>query len=318
MKKKKGALFALGGLGVSTGLYRLLKNRRFKGKAVLILGNGRSGTSVLTRALNFMGVDLGSDKFRPKASANPKGYFENLKIENTHKKIIEVFKSRPMPHGYEHKLALSPFKNELKEYVKDQFLDKEVWGWKDPRTNDFLEMWQDILSDLQVEPHYVIIIRNPVDVVNSYSNAWNKDETHSLRLWQIRTLLALKNSFGGKRVIVSYEELFANPLECLRRISKTLNLPWPKNEANLKDELDAFIDPDLQKTNSDTSDEDFINRKDIGYDVKELYLLALEGTRSQKYFESKGFHEKVEEMYQDYVRDYGYKSSKKKKTKQPQ
>lgn len=311
MQKKKGALFALGGLGLLTRLYQL-KNRKFESKAVLVLGNGRSGTSVLTRALNLMGVDLGTDKLRPKTSANPKGYFENLKIQDTHKKIIRVFKSRPMPPGYEHKSELKPFKNELEEYIKDQFLDKKVWGWKDPRTNDFLEMWQDILSDLQVEPHYVIIIRNPVDVVNSYTNAWNKDEIQSLRLWQIRTLLALKNTFGGKRVIVSYEELFGSPLECLRRISETLNLPWPKDEANLKSELDAFIDPSLQRSNSNTSVEDFITRKDVGHDIKKLYLLALEGTRSQKYFDSKNFHEKVEEMYQDYVRDYGCKLKKEK------
>lgn len=287
------------------GLYTALKKRKPKSKAVLILGNGRSGTSVLTRALNFMGVDIGDDKFIKAKAANPKGYFENKRILEIHKKIGSKLKFRPSPKGYENSKKIRPYKEELISYIQEQFLHKPVWAWKDPRTNDYLALWKDILRKLNVEPHHVVIIRNPIDVVASNKNAWDRDEEWALRQWQLRTLFSLRDIFGGKRVIVSYEELFDNSLECLRRISKTLNLPWPQDEDKLKSQLDSFIEPNLQKSNSGTSIDEFVNRQDVNQDVKDLYLLALEGTRSQDYFQSQEFHDRVEKLYQEYLNKYG-------------
>lgn len=305
MPKKRYALYGMGALGGIIGLIKILKRKTLKSKAVIVLGNGRSGTSVLARAINFMGVDLGTDKFVKKKPANPKGYFENKRILQIHKKIGSKLKYRPSPSGYERRLGIRTYKKELKEYIQKEFLDNEVWGWKDPRTNDYLELWQDILKELHVEPHYLIIIRNPADVVASNKRAWDRDEIWSLRQWQLRTLFSLRNTYGGKRVIVSYEELFNNSLECLRRIAQDLKLPWPKNETKLKNKLDVFIDPNLQTSHSNTTLEDFINREDIGQDVKDLYSLALEGTRSQAYFQSQSFHDRVEKLYQAYLHDHG-------------
>jgi hypothetical protein len=252
-----------------------------------------------------MGVDLGTDKFLKPTKANPKGYFENKKIQQTHKKMGGILKYRPSPPGWQHSKKILPFKKELKEYIKQEFLDKKVWGWKDPRTNDYLELWQDILRELHVEPHYLIIVRNPIDVVASGKRAYNRNEEWSMLQWQLRTLLALRNTYGGKRVIVTYEELFSNSLECLRRIARELNLPWTQDEGKLKSELDKFIDPKLQTSNSNSVLKEFINRKDIGQDVKSLYLLCLEGALSQKYLQSKTFHGRVEELYQEYLHNHG-------------
>ncbi|WEG11210.1 sulfotransferase [Pullulanibacillus sp. KACC 23026] len=291
----------------SVGLTKFLnKSEKLpRTKAVLVLGNGRSGTSVLTRALNFMGVDLGDDPFIKAKKANPKGYFENKPILTIHKKIGGKLPFRPSPEGYEKSKKIRPLKNELKEYMKETFLDKPVWGWKDPRTNDYLKLWKDILNELNAEPHHVIIIRNPIDVVASNKRAWDRDETWALRQWQLRTLFSLRDTFGDKRVIISYEELFGNPIEALRRISTTLDLPWPADEVKLKQQLEEFIDPNLQRSNSNANLEDFLLNDQVGQDVKQLYLLALEGTQSQEYFESNSFHERVEKLYDEYLNNYG-------------
>ncbi|WEG12168.1 sulfotransferase [Pullulanibacillus sp. KACC 23026] len=289
-----------------SGLLKLLKlNKQPATKAVLVLGSGRSGTSVLTKGLHFMGVDLGNDKFIKPTKVNPKGYFENEHILNLHKKIGSKLKFRPSPEGYENQRNIKQYRKELEDYVRETFSDKPVWGWKDPRTNDYLALWKAILKDVNAEPHYVIIIRNPIDVVSSNIRAWDRDEMWALRQWQLRTLLSLRDTFGGKRVIVSYEELFDTPLECLRRISNTLDLPWPKDEAHLQEQLDEFIDPNLQRSRSDIDLDAFKERDDLTDDVKELYLLALEGVRSQEYFDSQAYHDRVEALYQRYLKDYG-------------
>lgn len=303
--KRNGSLLGAGALIAAIRLYRTKAKRRKKSKAVLILGNGRSGTSVLTRCLNFMGVDLGKDKFLDPTEVNPKGYFENETILNIHRKIGGKLRFRPSPPGYENFKEIQPYKKQLIKYINEKFSDKPVWAWKDPRTNDYMDLWKDVLKQVNAEPHCVVIIRNPIDVVRSNKKAWDRDETWALRQWQLRTLFSLRESYGEKRVIVSYEELFENSLKCLRRISRTLKLPWPKDEKKLKSQIHAFIDPNLQRSNSGTSIDEFLESDKIGRDSKELYLLALEGTRSQKYFQSKEFHERVEKLYKAYLNDYG-------------
>lgn len=170
-----------------------------KSKAVVVLGSGRSGTSVLARAINIIGVDLGSG-FIKTNHTNPKGFFEDKKIVNTHKKIASRLKKRPFPKDFHNFYEIQPFRDELKNHVKESFSDKDVWGWKDPRNNEFLEMWKDILKELDTEGNYLIIIRNPIDVVASYKRAYNRDETWAKLQWQLRTLLALVEKIGRAHV----------------------------------------------------------------------------------------------------------------------
>lgn len=301
----KKTLIAVGLVTSAVGLLKMInKKKEPKSKAVVVLGSGRSGTSVLARAINIVGVDLGSGFIRTNRT-NPKGFFEDKKIVNTHKKISSRLKVRPFPKGFPYFKEIQPFRDELKEYIQEEFSHKKIWGWKDPRNNEFLEMWKEILKEINTEGNYLIIIRNPVDVIASYKRAYDRDENWARLQWQLRTLLALKQTNKEKRIIVEYDELFNNSLQSMRRVAKTLELPWPKNEANIKNELDEFIDPSLQRSNSGTNVNEFKNRQDVERDVKKLFLLCLEGARSQKYLQSKAFQSRVEKLYQAFLRDHG-------------
>ncbi|WP_404455712.1 sulfotransferase [Virgibacillus necropolis] len=307
--KNKKTLIAVGSIASAAGSFKIAKRKKEtepkpNSKAVVVLGSGRSGTSVLARAINIAGVDLGSG-FIKTNQTNPKGFFENKKIVNTHKKIGEILKKRPFPKGFPYFDDVRPYRNELKDYIQEEFFNKKVWGWKDPRNNEFLEMWKGILKEINVEGNYLIIIRNPVDVIASYKRAYDRDETWAKRQWQLRTLLALRETKKEKRIIVEYDELFNNSLESMRRVSNTLDFEWPQEETKIKNELDEFIDPSLQTSNSGTDIEEFKNRQDVEDDIKELFLLCLEGARSQKYLESKSFQQRVEKLYQAYLRKHG-------------
>lgn len=303
----KKTLIAIGSIASAAGSLKIAKRKKVtepNSKAVVVLGSGRSGTSVLARAINIAGVDLGSG-FIKSNRTNPKGFFENKKIVNTHKEIGAILKSRPFLKGFPYFDGVRSYRNELRDYIQEEFFNKKVWGWKDPRNNEFLEMWKGILKEINVEGNYLIIIRNPVDVIASYKRAYDRDETWAKRQWQLRTLLALRETKKEKRIIVEYDELFNNSLESMRRVSSTFDFQWPQEEAKIKSELDEFIDPSLQHSNSGTDIEEFKNRQDVEDDIKELFLLCLEGSRSQKYLESKQFQHRIEKLYQAYLRNYG-------------
>lgn len=269
-----------------------------KSKAVCVLGSGRCGTSMVTRAINFLGVDLGSDFIKPNRT-NPKGFFENKKIVAVHKKIKAELGKRPFPAGWENRENIQPFKNELKEIIKDEFLSKKLWGWKDPRTSESIALWKEILRELNISANYMIMIRNPIDVAASYKEAYKRKEDSAIKQWKMRTLLSLKETKEEKRIIVDYDDFLEDSLGCLRKISSTFDLPWPQNEQGLKNELDSFIDPKLQ--HSRTSLEELMKQEDIDEDTKELYHICLKASHDPEYFQSKPFNSRIDELYRSFL-----------------
>ncbi|HET7616681.1 MAG TPA: hypothetical protein VFK27_06925, partial [Bacillales bacterium] len=108
-------------LGLAAGAYGLMKAFKKKkvpdSKAVVVLGSGRSGTSVLARAINIAGVNLGSTFIKPNPT-NPKGFFENGRIVKLHKKICSQLKKRPFPKGFQSSKEIRPIRDELKSYIQ--------------------------------------------------------------------------------------------------------------------------------------------------------------------------------------------------------
>src|SRR5699024_8471451 len=131
----------------------------------------------------------------------------------------------------------------LKQLMSEQCAGLDVWAWKDPRNCECIEMWQDILKELKLQARYIIMVRNPVDVVASFRKAYGSRERTIIKLWQIRTLLSLRETCGEKRIIIDYDDFLENGFWRLHDISQTLDLPWPRHEARLRERLAAFIDP---------------------------------------------------------------------------
>lgn len=168
-------------------------------------------------------------------------------------------------------------------------------------------MWQEILQELRVEPLFLIIVRHPRDVVASSKRAYQRDEEWDRLQWQIRTLSALRHTYGSQRAIVTYDELFGDPLECLRRIATQLQIAWPEDEGRLKQQLANFINPSQQTRQSDKS-----AQEDAAFpqDALDLYDLCLQGSQSQGWLQSKDFQSQVDRLYEAYLDEHGKLSRK--------
>jgi len=62
-----------------------------KKRIVVIIGMHRSGTSVIARGLKVLGVTLG-DNLMPPGEDNPKGYWEDLDINELNVELLNFFK----------------------------------------------------------------------------------------------------------------------------------------------------------------------------------------------------------------------------------
>ena len=193
----------------------------------------------------------------------------------------------------------------LTNYLQTFFENEQYLAIKDPRMNDYIELWQHVLADVDVLPAEIVLLRNPMDVVNSNERAWHRDTTLAMRQWQVRTLLSLRDTDQNHRLLVTYEALFGQTLATLKRIATQFDLPWPTDEAALQAQIDDFIDPALQKSDSGESLADFEARTDIDPDVKALYLLGRQAAADPAYFASAEFQQRIDQMTDDYLAKYG-------------
>jgi hypothetical protein len=216
---------------------------------VCILGMHRSGTSVLTRVLNLIGVDLGSDEVltTEPVAANPKGYWEHSEIVSISDAILRRHggswdKPPLLPPGWETAAAIDDLRSRAQQLIADQFAKVQLWGWKDPRTCLTLPFWQQLLPDMR----YIICLRNPLDVTRSLEQRDRFSAEQSSNLWFTYVSSALNHSEGKPRLVIFYEDLMDDCLRELRRLAEFLGEPEMAEQAEVQEAVQEFIEKGLQ------------------------------------------------------------------------
>lgn len=211
-------------------------------KIYVVLGIARSGTSVITRALNVLGVDLGNH-LNPSNKWNPKGFWEDKDIVyNINRKVFEKL-------NYEHGVFRDLYredilKNETKDLkklardlLKSRMQETTQWGFKDPNTVRVLPFWQNIFSELQLSDHYIIALRNPLESAESYQNkSFGCNYEKTLYMWLLHLLPAVEQTHGKKRIVVHYDLMLKNPKLQLERFQNKMDF-----EKISEEKIDQYI-----------------------------------------------------------------------------
>jgi len=178
-------------------------------KIVVVLGSGRSGTSILMQILNELGMSV-SKNLIGEQEQTPTGAFEDAEIVKIQNRFINEMTphSMPVPTNWnEHPMAASTV-NLLQEIVKERISKAPTtWGFKDPRTVLLIPMWTKIFNNLDITPKYILSSRNPNSVVCSFRRQYNYSENVSELIWLIKNTEALFWT-GGNCFIVNYEDWF--------------------------------------------------------------------------------------------------------------
>lgn len=139
------------------------------GQPLLILGMHRSGTSFLAGLLQSLGVYIGDQLVGPQ-KGNPRGHFEAVPILGFHEEILKRTLSDQTPTfdkgifvTEEPKLSFSQEDREEAKGLLKHLQREGVWGWKEPRTCLFLDLWRDLLPNARS----VMVYRHPLEVHQS-------------------------------------------------------------------------------------------------------------------------------------------------------
>ncbi|WP_456384921.1 glycosyltransferase [Desulfolithobacter sp.] len=209
----------------------------------------RSGTSALTRGLMALGVELGENLAGP-AEDNPKGFWENLDIQALNRKIFREIghrwdSVRPVPAVVLQDEALASLRTEAKNIVEEHFIGTPLWGVKDPRISRLLPFWVPVLRELDIEPHLVFALRNPISIARSLAarNSFMEEKSVLLCLGHWFDILQFRDT--NSLMIVDYDRLLDSPQQCLAGIADHLGI---RISSGLRQELDRFSEEFLSRS----------------------------------------------------------------------
>lgn len=132
-------------------------------KTLLVVGMHRSGTSLITNWLYRCGLQVG-EQLLEAGMGNKEGHFEDVEFLKMHEEILISNDFPSTGYIYDKKIDISVYQLEkLKSIIRIKNQRYNQWGWKEPRTCLFLDLYRELLPGSK----YLIIFRDYPSVVNS-------------------------------------------------------------------------------------------------------------------------------------------------------
>src|SRR5262249_27763677 len=139
--------------------------------AIVIAGMHRSGTSAVTRVLNLLGAAL-PKHLMATSEFNETGYWESIPVMELHDAILNSMGLvwhdwRSIEKSWFSSTAAKSFQARLAKLICEEYGGARLFVVKDPRLCRLLPLWFNVFQEIDVVPHVVIPVRNPIEVVQS-------------------------------------------------------------------------------------------------------------------------------------------------------
>jgi GT2 family glycosyltransferase len=219
--------------------------------AVLVLGMHRSGTSVLTRALNLLGVELGRDLMAAVENNNETGFWEHQGVVDAHEALMAAFgmrwdDPRAMPDGWLDTDAAKIATARIQGILDDEFADTRLWGVKDPRMCRVLPLWLPILEARGIRPTIVHMVRNPMEVARSLERRDAIPRGRGLLLWLRHQLESILSARDLPLVWTEFDRVMSDWREVAAKIDGALDLGLALADTEAAAKIDGFVRSDLR------------------------------------------------------------------------
>jgi hypothetical protein len=192
-------------------------------KTVIILGEARSGTSMVAGLTHLLGVNM-HPKDNP-SEQNPKGSFEDPEfIGLTQKLYLENWQTNNL--------------ETIAEIVRIRNADDQDWGWKSALTHYVLEWFLLYVKN----PHLIATFRSPL----ANAQSWKK-HMQSEYATEVSIIKALVQMTKGAEILAdtirrhqtipqlytSYEYIKINPIREAERIANFLDIEFTEERREL-------------------------------------------------------------------------------------
>ena len=206
---------------------------------VLVVGVGRSGTSLLTGILGGLGFHVPQPEVSADAT-NPRGFSEPRWVVDFHTRMLRrhrVTVNDSRPQAWDITFAATEdltARVALREWLAAELRAGHPIVVKDPRTVWFLPLWVLAAGDLGVETTFVTMLRHPAEVLKSAVTSYGTWQSEASRAaaWLNVALETELVTRGHRRAVVRYDDLLADWRREIARIGELLALPLTHRRHN--------------------------------------------------------------------------------------
>jgi hypothetical protein len=220
---------------------------------VLVVGVGRSGTSLVAGILGQLGLHIPQPEVKADQT-NPRGFGEPRWVVDFHAELLEqrhVSVNDARPHALELTGREAPAAEErLRAWLGGQFEVADALVVKDPRTIWFLPLWLRAAEELGASTSFVTMLRHPAEIVTSARKYYGAGLSAAARAsaWINLILHTEHATRGSLRSFVRYEDVLADWESEIRRVGSDLGSPWLASVARAQHpEVERFVDPTLHR-----------------------------------------------------------------------
>lgn len=228
-------------------------------RLILVVGSGRSGTSLFSGILKALGCHIPQPEVEPD-NTNPRGFGEPQWVVDFHTQLlgrakVQTADARPAAWTEASRVAFErSVEAELQSWLKGEFGNGDHVAIKDPRLLWFLPLWTTVGNHLDVGVRYATVLRHPKEVVKSKITYYGEDLVPTNRTvgWINTMLYTERATRDGVRTFTKYDDLLSDWTLELSKVSSALDLKLLERVGTTRiREASQLVDPSLKRSVSD-------------------------------------------------------------------
>ncbi len=197
-------------------------------RLLIVAGMHRSGTSLVANYLSKAGVDMG-DELLPADVGNRHGYYEDIRIHDLHRELLQ---NAGIADGFTVSEDDLPIKitdddRERARQIVRSHEDETQWGFKEPRTSLFCDLWFDVAPDAT----FLFLFRKPLQVLDSLMRRAAQQSiverpARGLEVWRLynEQMLAFSTAHPDSCVWFETDRLLSDPNALVTRLGGRFEL----------------------------------------------------------------------------------------------
>jgi len=206
---------------------------------ITIIGTPKSGISILDQCLRMLGLDSIDDHAQTDIPAIHALLFQALDHSPT--------MAGPLPRGWMQNPGAEQARQRIHSLVASSRNETNLLFLADPFLCRFMSLWAKAFQEAGLAPRFVFMVRHPWEAAPSLAMAENLDLANAHLLWLAHVRETLRACQDQGSVLVTFDQLLANPVSILMRMGTELGLTWPKDPWQASSSLHGFIQPRLKQ-----------------------------------------------------------------------
>lgn len=196
-------------------------------RLILVLGMHRSGTSLIARSLQCLGVNLG-ERAEWTGPDNPSGFWEDQDILAIDDAVLARYGARwdTVSLDLSRPVVISDLSAMARRVLADKLDRYPIFGIKDPRMCRLLPFWKPVFKHLQCEVAIVRVWRSTQEVVRSLVQRNHISPKDAFELVSAHEL-AVEEDYDETwpEAVISYHSMVSHPAHEVRYMAHKLSLP---------------------------------------------------------------------------------------------